>query len=637
MDLPRALRSFLEHLPIAAYVRDGDRRMVYLNPAAARLTGWTLPDVLGQRCDNIFGTATDTCPAFCAILAGQETVEPFERTIKIRSGQDCKVRVSPLPLTAGSEAGAVVLLEACPPAPARQDAQGRPADKDAMAAAVAGQRWAEAALEAQGRFIDSVFDTIQDGISVLDPDLTIRRVNGVMKQWYAQRLPLEGRRCYTCYHQRIGPCSPCPTMRCMQTGQVECEIVAGPKGTAIEWIELFSLPLKAPGSGKVLQVVEFVRDITAKVQSEAQLKRLQKLEALSTLAGGIAHQLNNALSVVRGSLDLMHLNGGGTTAADPARERLGRAAETMTRLTEQLTAYALGGRYAVVAIAPAVLVRETVERLGASLGEGIRVLSDLADDLPPVAVDVTQMQLALSNLIRNAAEAQGAAGQVQLAGRRFDGTPPVDGATAGSYLLLSIEDEGCGMDSGVCSRMFDPFFSTKGFGRGLGGAVIYGIIAGHGGWIDVRSIPGKGTRVAFYLPVAATLGPFAAAASGQQPTVLVVEDEPMVLEIVAALLERMGYSALTANDGRTASELAADRALRIDAALVDLNLPDMDGRKLLTRLRQQRPVLKIIACSGTEDHTVTAYGADAFLQKPFSMERLGAVLTGLSAAASPPA
>ena len=635
MDLPGALRSFLEHLPIAAYVQDGDRRMVYLNPAAARLTGWTLPEVLGQRCENIFGTAKDTCPAFCAILAGVKTVEPFDRTIKIRSGQDCKVRVSPLPLTAGSEVGAVVLLEPCPPG--RQEAQGRPADKEAMAAAVAGQRWAEAALKAQERFIESVFDTIQDGISVLDPDLTIRRVNGVMKQWYAGRLPLEGRRCYTCYHERIGPCSPCPSMRCMQTGQVEREIVPGPKGTAIEWIELFSLPMKAPGSGKVLQVVEFVRDITAKVRSEAQLQRMQKLEALSTLAGGIAHQLNNALSVVRGSLDLMKLNGGGTTVPDKGRERLASAAETMTRLTEQLTAYALGGRYNVVAIAPAVLVRDTVERLGASLGAGIRVEADLADDLPPVAVDVTQMQLALSNLIRNAAEAQGATGRVRLAGRRFDGAPPVDGATAGGYVLLSIEDDGCGMDSGVCSRMFDPFFSTKGFGRGLGAAAVYGIVAGHGGWIDVRSIPGKGTRVAFYLPAAATLGPFGAAVSGQQPTVLVVEDEPMVLEIVAALLERMGYSALTAADGRTASELAADRALRIDAALVDLNLPDMDGRMLLTTLRQQRPVLKIIACSGTEDHGVLNYGADAFLQKPFSMDRLGAVLAGLSAAADRPA
>jgi signal transduction histidine kinase len=489
MTIPQTIRSLLEHLNIAAYVRDSRHRLLYMNPAAARLTGWRPAQVEGRRCEDVFGEAS----------SGDRSDQPCFCTIQTQCGTSHKARVMASPLDLGAEMGAVVLLETDFTDPTTAAAPRSTIGQDALEAAVAGQRWAEATLAAQDEFVSGIFDAIQEGISILDPDLTIRRVNRVMKQWYADRKPLEGRRCYVCYHDRIGPCHPCPTLRCLQTGQVEREIVPGPKGSPVQWIELFSFPVKAPGSDKVRQVVEFVRDITARVQMEMQLSHLQRLEAFATLTRGLVHQLEAVLGETRDLAARAVAPGGDPDqTAGPLADRL----ERMARILEQLKTYAAGERYDITPVAPAALVEKTLERIAPLLAGEIRIETDLAGDLPMVAVDATQIRLALSNLIRNAAEAQGVSGQVRVTGRRFSGTPPVIGAPAGRYLLVSVEDRGCGMAPETCRRMFEPFFSTKGYGRGLGGAAVSWIVSAHRGWMDVRSQPGQGTQVTVYLPAA---------------------------------------------------------------------------------------------------------------------------------------
>ena len=260
MEIAQVLQTVLDQLHLPAYVRDAQDRLVYINPAAEALTGWSLAEVQSRRCADIFG----------AREAGRA---PFESRLKTRDGYWRQVRGSEAALSAPPACGAVGVIEDL--TPSARTAARHPAERDALAAAVAGQRWAEAALEAQERFVDAVFDTIQDGLSILDTDLTILRVNRVMKTWYADRLPLEGRRCYVCYHQRIGPCTPCPTIRCLQSGRIEREIVKGPEGSAVEWIELFSLPMHDARHSRVIRVVEFVRDITHKVRMEAQIGRIE--------------------------------------------------------------------------------------------------------------------------------------------------------------------------------------------------------------------------------------------------------------------------------------------------------------------------------------------------------------------------
>lgn len=282
MTPPDLLQAALARLHLPAYVRDAQDRLVYVNPAAEAFTGRTLGDLRARSCAEVFG-------------AHGPGEGPFDSRLPGRDGRWRPVRVSESPLPEG--AGAVGVLEERPPEGSNADAC--PPLPGALAAAVSGQRMAEAALEARERFVDAIFDTIQDGISVLDADLTIRRVNRVMTEWYADRLPLEGRRCYSCYHQRIGPCFPCPSVRCMQTGQVEREIVPGPAGSPVAWIELFSLPFRDAGQGRVTRVVEFVRDITYKARAEERLEKLARLEVAADSARELAGELRQALAKVR--------------------------------------------------------------------------------------------------------------------------------------------------------------------------------------------------------------------------------------------------------------------------------------------------------------------------------------------------
>ena len=299
MPPPDLLQAALARLHLPAYVRDAEDRLVYVNPAAEAFTGRTLGELRTRSCADVFGA--------CGPGEG-----PIECRLQGRDGNWRPVRVSESPLPEG--AGAVGVVEERSSAPA---AGISPTAQDTLAAAVSGQRMAEAALEAQERFIDAIFDTIQDGISVLDADLTIRRVNRVMTEWYADRLPLEGRRCYVCYHQRIGPCFPCPSMRCMQTGQVEREIVPGPTGSPVAWIELFSLPVRDAGQGRVTRVVEFVRDITARVRDRERLDAMARREADVESARQIHGELQRVLASGRAAVP-------GTAAFDDVDRLLGR-------------------------------------------------------------------------------------------------------------------------------------------------------------------------------------------------------------------------------------------------------------------------------------------------------------------------
>ena len=511
MTIPDMIRSFLDRLNQAALVHDSRKTIIYLNPAATRLTGWRQEQIEKRRCRDVLGQNAAGCPARCdAVDAAGAS---FKCDFQTRTGASCKVRAVASPLALGTETGAVILFEPEFKEADRPGLSNREINQEALAAAVAGQRWAEAALAAQDEFFDSVFDTIQEGISILDPDLTIRRVNPVIKKWYAGRQPIEGRRCYECYHERIGPCHPCPSLGCMQTGQVEREIVPGPKGSAVQWIELFSFPVKAPGSGRVRQVVEFLRDITDQVRMELQIQHLQRLEAFSVLTKGITHRLDAAMAATQEILALSAPCGKTPAGRTGPPAGLGQGLLKISQILDQLNTYAAGELYDVAAMAPADLLKQTLECIIPLLPAQIHIYTDLTADLPAVMADATQIRLALTNLIRNAAEALGPSGRIRLTGRRFSGAP-VDRAPAGTYLRLVVEDEGCGMAPETRNRLFEPFFTTKGYGRGLGGAAIAWIVAAHGGWIEVESKPGQGTRVAVYLPAARDAGPALGASFG---------------------------------------------------------------------------------------------------------------------------
>jgi len=266
-------------------------------------------------------------------------------------------------------------------------------------------------------------------------------------------------------------------------------------------------------AGEAVGILGVGRDITQRRRAEeekrileAKLQEAQKMEAIATLAGGVAHQFNNALSAIMGRLELLELESSGkgiNKGLVPVKE----SAHRMAGLTNQLLAYARGGKYETRSISMDRFVRQTMPLLEHTVKSSVRVKTDLPPDLPPVKADETQMQMVLSALLSNASEAIEDKGhihvsctEVRIDKESLQGRP---GLKPGRYVQLTVEDDGKGMDKDTKNRIFEPFFSTKFQGRGLGMAAAYGIVRNHGGWISVSSESAQGTAVYVYLPVMA--------------------------------------------------------------------------------------------------------------------------------------
>jgi two-component system, cell cycle sensor histidine kinase and response regulator CckA len=389
----------------------------------------------------------------------------------------------------------------------------------------------------------------------------------------------------------------------------------------------------------------FARDITDRKQEEetreklkAQLQQAQKMEAIATLGGGIAHQFNNALSPILTGLNLieMHLPEGYDISryADPMRE----SAHRMSSLTNQLLAYARGGRYQKTTLSLDSFLKNTLPIIEHTLKPSVLVETDIPHDILGVEVDMTQIQMVLSAILSNASEAIEEQGRIRIACRNEmiadESVENLAGLAPGSYVYLKIEDDGKGMDSETASQVFDPFFTTKFQGRGLGMAAAYGIIRNHNGAISVESELGKGTTVHIYLPAAyigtiertATNPPFESCFDNV--TVLVIEDEEIVMEMTTALLEKIGCRVLQAKTGADALDMAKKQVGGINLALLDIKLPDIDGDRLYPLLIKERPDLKVIVCSGYSidgpAQEILDAGAEGFMQKPFGLKELQA-------------
>ena len=379
-------------------------------------------------------------------------------------------------------------------------------------------------------------------------------------------------------------------------------------------------------------------------QMEARLWQAQKMEAIGTLAGGIAHQFNNALTVVAGNIDFLEMD-------FPADENIAVYAKEMkasvcrmTQLTAQLLAYAGGGKYHVKTISLNNFVRDTLPLVKHTIDPAIQVDTDLPRDILNVKADLPQMQMALSAVLINASEAMERKGCIRIACRNTVVTDETvkdfPGLKPGNHVNLTISDAGKGMDEETRKRIFEPFFTTKLQGRGLSMAATYGIIKNHGGWISVDSEPEQGTIVKIYLP--------ATRAQVQEPekpkteringtgAILIIEDEEMVMAVCRALLESLGYSVLEAKTGQEAINVVKTYDGDIALAMLDIFLPDINGNIVYPFLMKARPGLKVIVCSGYSIEgpakEILDAGAQDFLQKPFSIaelsEKLKKVLEG---------
>ncbi len=245
---------------------------------------------------------------------------------------------------------------------------------------------------------------------------------------------------------------------------------------------------------------------------DARLRQAQKMEAVAALAGGIAHQFNNALSVITGYIDLIEMEYSHDEILSGYLQRMIISTHKMTHLTAQLLAYARGGKYRVETVLLCDFVRKVLPVIEKSLGSGIDINRDLHNDNLTVKIDTTQMKMVLSAIIDNASEAMDGHGAIYIYCRKVTLAPEdivknTPWLNPGDYASITIVDEGRGMDEKIRKRIFEPFFTTGFKGRGLGMAAVYGIIKNHGGWISVDSEPGRGTEVKIYLPVVKSIHP----------------------------------------------------------------------------------------------------------------------------------
>jgi len=381
------------------------------------------------------------------------------------------------------------------------------------------------------------------------------------------------------------------------------------------------------------------RDITETRRLQAQLLETQTTEAIVTLAGGIAHNFNNALTPIIGNIDLLEIAHGQDEKTMGSLKDMKTSGLRMARLTSQLLAYAEGGKYNPQIQSLSAFVDATLPLIRHTLDPAVRVETDLPLDVKDMEADGPQMQMVLSAIIANSNEAMEGPGRIRISTRNTDLDQEFikdhPGLKPGAYVCLSIEDDGKGMDEETKNRIFDPFFTTHFMGRGLGMASVYGIIKNHDGSITVGSEPGKGTEVRIYLPAVSAESKEAGAKAAKQlavelptgdATILVIEDEEDVMMLIRQVLETLGYRVLEAETGKKAIKLAKTFDGQIDLALLDIKLPDMTGDKVYPLIMEARPDLKVVVCSGyTIDgppQTILDAGAEGFIQKPFSVSAL---------------
>ena len=375
-----------------------------------------------------------------------------------------------------------------------------------------------------------------------------------------------------------------------------------------------------------------LRDLSEKKKFEAHMQYVERMRAVSTLAGGIAHDFNNLMMGMLGNISLILYE------IEPSHPYYGnlknieRLIQSGSKLTKQLLGYARKGKYEVKPINLNQIVKDNSETLGRTR-KNITIHRELAQDLFPVKADESQIEQVLINLYINAADAMPDGGDLflqtmnvthrEMKNKSYDPKP-------GNYVLLQVTDKGTGMDEKTIERIFEPFFTTKEMGRGsgLGLASVYGIIKGHGGYIDVDSEKGHGTTFLIYLPatdqsVQKTMETDERIIKGDE-TVMLVDDEEVVIDVGVQLLKKLGYNVLEAGSGKEAIRVFSEKRDKVDIVILDMIMPDIGGGEVYDRIKEIDPKVRVLLSSGYsidgQATDILERGCNGFVQKPFNMK-----------------
>jgi PAS domain S-box-containing protein len=508
---------------------------------------------------------------------------------------------------------------------------------------IAERKRAEEALRESERQKNLILSATSDMLAYYDTGLRVIWANRAAGESVGQTAgELVGRRCHEIWHRRDEPCPGCPVLRALETGAVQEGEVETPDG---RHFYLRGYPVHDE-QGRVAGLVEFGQDITDKKraqeerrQLEAQLAQARKMDALGTLAGGIAHDFNNILAAIMGYSELAQdsLEDGHPARRDLAQ--ITRASSRAKQLIRQILTFSRKSEAAPKPVSLDRVAAGAVEMLERTIPKMVRLHTKLAPGLPRVRADVRQMEQLLMNLVANAAAAVSGQGAVtvtvkEVALDRLD-CDICQQPAAGAYVMLSVRDDGRGMDPETKAKIFEPFFTTKevGEGTGLGLSTVYGIVTGHDGHLKCWSEPGVGTDFRVYLPVCAeSEEPAPAAGRGEEAPagggekVLVVDDEPAVRELAAAVLERSGYRVVQAASGEEALSLLAAEPGAVEAVVLDLGMPGMGGKACLAEMARLSPAPEVLVATGYLqaglDEEVERLGAAGVVAKPYRRDEL---------------
>ena len=418
------------------------------------------------------------------------------------------------------------------------------------------------------------------------------------------------------------------------------------------WAHVVIDPIKGD-DGEIVGFAKITRDITERAEAQRELEaarealyQSQKLEAIGQLTGGVAHDFNNLLAAITGSLDLLRKRLPYDPRTTPLLENAIQGAERGAILTQRMLAFARKQELKLEAVDVPQLVRGMGEFIRRSIGPNVDVRMRFADVLPRAQTDPYQLETALLNLVVNARDALPNGGEIAITADQVSVPRPHGERRVGNYVRVSVSDNGAGMPAEIVARVTEPFFTTKGVGKGtgLGLSMVQGLAGQSGGWIEIESEVGKGTRIDLWLPLASADLPVAGLSvteavedAGERLVVLAVDDDPLVLTNTVAMLDELGHNVLVANSGDEALVIF-QRHPEIDLVLTDEVMPGLSGSQLAQRVKELRPTVTVALASGYADLHPSP-GPDLAtlprLAKPFTLAQLAGFIDDLALEASP--
>jgi PAS domain S-box-containing protein len=609
-------RAIVEAFEGLIYICSPDYRVEYMNQRFIDRTGY---DGTGQLCYQVIHERQEICP-WCVnkeVLSGKTT------RWEVKSPKDDRwyyVVNTPIRHANGS------------------------VSKQSMILDITHRRLAEEELKASEEKYNKLFQHSNDGIILHDEP-------GIILDANARALELLGYDLPTLLATNIRDLHA-PGAQAQLGKAFQSITDTGTASFEVEFLrkDLSTFPAEVSSSlfevgGKPV-VQSMIRDISERrraererVELERRFQHAQKLESLGVLAGGIAHDFNNLLTGVVGHADLalQYLS----TDVPPGRyvQEIRKTAEQLADLTDQMLAYSGKGQFLVRSVSLSQVVEDMKDLVRVSISKRANITYDLAADLAPVDADVVQLRQVIMNLLTNASEAlKDGTGDIQVTTGIMDAdrvfltrTALGTDLTEGRYAFLQVSDTGEGMDDDTQERIFEPFFTSKATGRGLGLAAVQGIMQGHGGTIDVESRSGRGSAFTLVFPLSQSPPTEAREvgnvdlASRLSGTILIVDDEPVIIEVAGRMLAASGFHVLSATNGRDALAILRAHMEDVSLVLLDLTLPHMDGMAIYREIRKLSSTLPVVLASGfSEQEAVRQFegqgeGLAGFIQKPFRM------------------